>query len=374
MTIDEIQTSRPRKTAADIRAYIKRYRELAPRQRVIPRVFYGYTPDAKMGGPYLKVRRLAEHFPPCEERFNLMYSVNGLWPEYDVCKQMKELRVPLVFNANGVYYRGWYGPGWERENERLRRLYQLADYILFQSRFSRLSAETFLGPPLCPHEVLYNAVDVSRFRPVAHPRADDTPLVLLTAGSHVAPYRLEVPVRALALIRRSQPDARLLIAGTIPPEHKAEERLHRLNELIAALGLQAHVTVLPPYSPAEAPRVYQRASMLVHTQYNDVCPTTVLEAMACGLPVVYSTSGGTPELVGAEAGVGIPAPLDWEAVHPPAPEAVAEAILAAAARRTMMSRAARERAVAHFDVQPWIRRHRQVFARVLRRSRYCPWF
>ena len=61
----------------------------------------------------------------------------------------------------------------------------------------------------------------------------------------------------------------------------------------------------------------RRADLLLHTKYNDPCPTVVLEAMASGLPVVYSASGGVPELVGEEAGVGIPAPFDWEHDHPP---------------------------------------------------------
>ena len=46
----------------------------------------------------------------------------------------------------------------------------------------------------------------------------------------------------------------------------------------------------------------RRAHLLLHTKVKDPCPSAVIEAMACGLPVVYPASGGTVELVGDEAG------------------------------------------------------------------------
>ena len=81
--------------------------------------------------------------------------------------------------------------------------------------------------------------------------------------------------------------------------------------------------------------------------------------------MAYSDSGGTPELVGSEAGIGIPAPLDWERQHPPDPEALADAIRRILAEYPRRSEAARRRAVEHFGVTPWLERHRQVFARLL---------
>ena len=69
------------------------------------------------------------------------------------------------------------------------------------------------------------------------------------------------------------------------------------------------------------------ADLLLHTQYNDACPGLVLEAMACGLPVVYSASGGTPELVGPEAGLGVAAEQSWEKTYPPDPNKMAGAVL-----------------------------------------------
>jgi glycosyltransferase involved in cell wall biosynthesis len=83
--------------------------------------------------------------------------------------------------------------------------------------------------------------------------------------------------------------------------------------------------------------------------------------MACGLPVVYSATGGTPELVGDDAGVGIAAPLDWERDHPPAGPELAEAVIRIAEDYGAFAVAARQRAVAYFDLKPWIARHQEVF-------------
>ena len=85
--------------------------------------------------------------------------------------------------------------------------------------------------------------------------------------------------------------------------------------------------------------------------------------MASGLPVVYSASGGTPELVG-DAGVGIQAPEDWERDHPAEPEALALAILQAAERRDELGPAARARAEERFALPRWIDRHRELFGQL----------
>src|SRR5207244_5781741 len=121
------------------------------------------------------------------------------------------------------------------------------------------------------------------------------------------------------------------------------------RELVARLGLDGRVELLGPYSQDEAPDLLRRADLLLHTKYNDPCPTVVIEAMASGLPVVYSASGGVPELVGEEAGIGIPAPLDWEQDHPPGAQELAAATLAAIERLPERADAARRRAVERFD-------------------------
>jgi glycosyltransferase involved in cell wall biosynthesis len=97
----------------------------------------------------------------------------------------------------------------------------------------------------------------------------------------------------------------------------------------------------------------------------DPCPTAVLEAMACGLPVVYAASGGTLELVGDEAGVGLPHPVSWERDEPPRPEAFAAAVRAVLAERDRFAEAARRRAVERFALGPWLDRHAELFSELV---------
>jgi len=88
--------------------------------------------------------------------------------------------------------------------------------------------------------------------------------------------------------------------------------------------------------------------------------------MACGLPVVFSASGGVPELVGPSGGVGVPAPLDWEKDHPPAPARMAEGVLKIVADYRSYSESARNRVVKCFDVRPWVQKHKIVFDNLLK--------
>jgi glycosyltransferase involved in cell wall biosynthesis len=106
------------------------------------------------------------------------------------------------------------------------------------------------------------------------------------------------------------------------------------------------------------PDSLRRADVLLYAELDAACPPIVLQAMACGLPVVHAASGGVPELVGTEAGVGIPPDAD--------PAGLAAAVLAVDERRAEYAEAARRRAVERFDIRPWLDRHRQIFEELVR--------
>jgi glycosyltransferase involved in cell wall biosynthesis len=319
------------------------------------RVFYGHdrvpsAGDAVAGGT-AKFQRLSLRFPNRSTDFTLLY-LSTTWLPRDLRGLLALARrrgVPVVLNQNGVAYPGFAGADTERLNRPYRRALLAAEHVLYQSEFCRLSADRFLGTPRGSWEILYNAVDVEHFTPAADPPSGGP--VLLLGGDQTQHYRLELAFRALALL----PEARLVVSGRLVSDPVP---------LLRELNLEPRVEFTGRYEQREAPEVFRRAHVLLHTKVKDPCPSAVIEAMACGLPVVYPASGGTVELVGDEAGIGVPHPDTWERDEPPEPEVLAEAVRGVLAERERYAEAARRRAVERFSLEPWLDRHAEVFERL----------
>jgi glycosyltransferase involved in cell wall biosynthesis len=301
------------------------------------------------------MQKLAERFPNSPTDFTVLY-LGTTWLPRDLGPLLWLARrrgAPIVVNQDGVGYPGWAGDRTEEVNRPLRRCVLAADHVIYQSEFSKLSADLFLGEPAGSWEILPNAVDVERLTPAATPPPDGP--VLLLGGDQTQEYRLELGLRVLNVLRGRHPDARLLVTGRL---------VSPIEPLVAELGLRDHVFLLGEYAQRDAPAIFRRAHLLLHTKVKDPCPTLVLEAMASGLPAVYPASGGTPELVGDEAGIGVAHPDTWERDEPPSPEALAEAVDAVLSELARYSEAARARAVERFALRPWLDRHSALFERL----------
>jgi glycosyltransferase involved in cell wall biosynthesis len=329
---------------------------LARRPKHGLRVFYGHDTvpepgDAVVGGSG-KFQRLAQRFPNSPDDFSLLY-LGSTWLPRDLAPLLWLARrrdVPIVVNQSGVAYPGWAGTATEGINRQFRRAVLAADHVLYQSEFCKRSADEFLGAPPGPWDVLYNAVDVEHFAPDGTRQADQP--VLLLAGDQTQAYRLEVALRTLARL----PEARLIVTGRLVSDPQP---------LLHELGIADRVELAGRYSQRDAPVLFRRAHVLLHTKVKDPCPTAVIEAMACGLPVVYAASGGTVELVGDEAGIGVPHADGWERDEPPDPDALAAAVRLVLAERERFAAAARARAVERFALEPWLDRHAELFEALL---------
>ena len=317
--------------------------------------------DVVFGGA-VKFQLLDRELPNAPRDFNVLYLGSSSMP-LDAPRLVALARrrgAAFAWNQNGVAYPGWYGDGWKLVNRPRARLLHEADHVVYQSAFCKLAADRFYGERESAWEVLHNPVDTHAFVPSE--RRPAPPLTLLLGGSQYQRYSVECALEALARLRRERPDARLIVAGSLS---FAADGQAQVADLIRRLGVGEAVELAGPYTQAHARELFQRADVLIHPKYNDPCPTVVLEAMSCGLPVVYSHSGGTPELVGDDAGIGIPAPLDWERDHPPAPEALSSAVATIAEDLDERRAAARERAE-RFDARRWIARHTELFEELVR--------
>jgi glycosyltransferase involved in cell wall biosynthesis len=332
---------------------------LRPRRRPGIRVFYGHDlvpgPGEPVAGGTGKFQRLAARFPNSPTGFTVLY-LGSTWLPRDLGPLLRYAQrrgVPTVVNQSGVAYPGWAGADTERINEPFRRALLAADHVLYQSEFCKLSADEFLGEPRESWEILYNAADLDHFSPGPPPDGDP---VLLLGGDQTQAYRLEVALRTLAQL----PEARLIVTGRLVSDPQP---------LVRQLGLSDRVEFAGRYAQQDAPALFRRAHLMLHTKVKDPCPTAVIEAMACGLPVVYAKSGGTVELVGGEAGIGVPHPESWDHDEPPAPEALAAAVREVLADRERYAAAARRRAVERFALEPWLDRHAELFKDIVLRAR-----
>lgn len=348
---------------------------LATEGRSVPRPCYlsrtfpgppiGNTQIA-MGGE-VKMAGLCSAFPHAFPVCDLMYAVSsvGFPGRQAVVDLGLARRIPVVLNQNGVYYPATGGQRWQSLNRPIDTLRRSADFIVYQTEFCKLACDTFLGPVSTPYTVACNAVDTDFYRPAAPPPSLETPTVLALWGAGGRNRRTRVTVESFLAFRRQLPQAKLILAGfhEASPQHRETRRA--MDELIAAAGQPLDcVQYLPRYTGQEAPGIFQRAHVLLHTQANDNCPHLVVEAMACGVPVVHQDNGGTPQMVTPLGGVAVPSAASWETIDYPAPEAFAAALEQVFREWPAFHRQARARAIEFMSLQAFLQEHRRVFALV----------
>jgi glycosyltransferase involved in cell wall biosynthesis len=326
--------------------------------------FGGVLDDGRpVHGGAVKLLALRDAFPCDERKFAVLYAVSSSLPQCAeaLFKLCRARGIKILWNQNGVGYPAWAGRESERFNRPMRRLREMADFVIYQSHFCEESARRFLGPCDAPAEILFNPVDVEKFQP-ASSRAVGQPLRLLAAGTHGTRDRVIHVLDMLAILRREGIDAALTVAGSFQwPNGELD-----FQNQIARRGVQNHVHRITRFSQTDAVSLYTSHHVLIHPKYLDPCPTVVLEAMACGLPVVGSASGGMPELVSEECGVLVPSTLDYDKLNTPTGEELAYALKKALPLLPEMSAAARANAVARFSIGPWIDAHRRIMEHLLK--------
>ena len=140
-------------------------------------------------------------------------------------------------------------------------------------------------------QLLPNGIDTERFVPAAT-HDEGGPIVIGTVGRIDAVKDHATLVRAFALLRSQLPELsarlRLAIVGDGP-------QLHTLQALVVAEQLADAVWL--PGARTDIPGLLRSWRVFVNSSIAEGMPASVLEAMACGLPVVATRVGGTVDAV-----------------------------------------------------------------------------
>ncbi len=282
-------------------------REVLPGVRVLlfpfvsRRVWQALPPLRRAYAEAKLLERLTMAVPALPHLIRGGYDIIHLQKPYDMAPALLARRLGGGRVILGCHGEDFYAGDW--------LLARHLDGAVSCSRFN--AATVGARYPVTP-AVINNGIDLSLFRP------QPPDLAWRQYGGHLLLYvgrlqpwkGVETAIRALPML----PTATLLVAGD------GEDR-PRLTALAAMLGVGARVRWLGMLPREELPTLYSSVDLLLATSYaSETFGISLIEAQACGLPVVASNFGGFPEVVAVgKTGLLVP-PRD--------PDALAQAVAA----------------------------------------------
>jgi glycosyltransferase involved in cell wall biosynthesis len=233
---------------------------------------------------------------------------------------------------------------------------RLADHIVYQSAFTAEWWTGDFGKTPCPHTVIHNGVDLEEYSP--SPKATlpaNLISLLVVEGRFGGGYEvgLENAVRfSEALKQKGGKKVQLILAGD-PGKSLPAKNSHL--DFLDWKGIVAR---------KDLPLLYRSAHLLFSADIRASCPNSVIEALACGLPVAGYDTGALLELVGERAGSIQPYSTDFARLQPADPDPLAGSALRVLNSWEQSSKAARRRAESLFSLNAMVRKYLDVLLTV----------
>ena len=175
---------------------------------------------------------------------------------------------------------------------------RVADEVIYQSKFIRGWWEDWYGKARIPGHVVLNGVDLENFSPDReNPIPRIPPYRLLVVEGSLA-GGLDTGLKAalhLTEILSERYSVKLTVAGKVDVNTK--NKLKKASKTVKLLEI---------VSREQIPELMRSSHLLFSAEINPPCPNSVIEALACGLPVVGFDTGSLRELIGEGAGLLTP--------------------------------------------------------------------
>lgn len=165
---------------------------------------------------------------------------------------------------------------------------QAVDYVHCVSK-DMADACLKLGADATKLVVNYNGIDLSRFHPNASP-GNSTAFTLISVGSLMWRKAYGYQLQVLKMLKQEGRSVRVLIIGD-------GNELEGLKYMAHVLGVTDGVTFVGQVPANELPQLYQSADLYISTSVAEGLSNSVVEAAACGLPIISFDCEGMKEVV-----------------------------------------------------------------------------
>lgn len=217
----------------------------------------------------------------------------------EIAPLARHLKLPMVVTLHGydvTIRRDWWEAGnagsrARRYPEKLLRLASREDVTFLAVSQSILEAAVGFGLPRHKIKVRYIGVDTTRFRPAAPPLVS-RPKRILFVGRFVEKKGVAYLIQAFASVREEIPDAELVLAGDGPLRRELECLAKKMDVPVKFLGVCNNDQVR---CLMESSRLLCLPSISASNGDSEGLPMVIMEAQACGLPVITSATGGRDE-------------------------------------------------------------------------------
>lgn len=177
------------------------------------------------------------------------------------------------------------------------------EHIITVSEMAKHHITEVFEVPTSRLKVIYNGIDTKIFSPDENVRREDN-IILMVMSRDTIVKGLRFLLEALSELRK-QYDLRLVVVGQTMGDGVTEKLMDRL-------GIMESVTFLSQIDTNELIRLYRTATLVAVPSTYEGFGLPAAEAMSCGAPVVSTTAGALPEIVG-NAGILVP-PADSKAL------------------------------------------------------------
>jgi glycosyltransferase involved in cell wall biosynthesis len=225
---------------------------------------------------------------------------------------------------------------------------RLADRVIYQSEFICRWWKDWYGAARVPESVILNGVDLDAYKPVGQMAVGQIAPFGDATATNLSYYRLLVVEGSLAggLDRGLQAAVQLaeILSAHLPVKLTIAGVVDRATVSRFEQGAKFPVEFLGAIPREQIPGLMRSAHLLFSAEINPPCPNSVIEALACGLPVVGFDTGSLRELLGEAGGKLVPYGGNPWKLEPPDVPALAGAALEVLQEQERFRKAARARA------------------------------